>query len=290
MGIFDALEGQTEREDWKVIRRPPFGYPGNKRLSLKHILPLLPYRDGYIEPFGGSASVLLARRPSPFEIYNDRYSGVTAFYRCLANDKLFEQLIDRLNWTVYSREEFVYCMETWENAQDTVERAARWYYVQKYSFGGKGKYYGRAMNKTGKLSGRIHRSIPDFFPIHERFKTVAVENRNWLEILKDYDNKNHVFYLDPPYVDAYRGTYKHEMSIDEHRQMLEVIFDMDAFVAVSGYRNSLYDSYSWDGEESWSTICTIEGKEIEGGKNNRNFNMQRKVSETEEVLWIKESS
>lgn len=288
-GLFDGLDGH-EPEDWKVIERPPFGYIGSKRLSLKHILPKLPYYDGYIEPFGGSGAVMLARRPSRLEVFNDRHSGIVAFYRCLRNPELYEKLIARLELTIYSREEFIWSKDTWEDAEDPVERAARWYYMQKYSFGGKGTCFGISRNALSFLGSRLQNSLRDFPAIHSRIKNTLFENRNWKDLLISFDNPKHVFYLDPPYVDAYRGTYKYEMTIDEHRDMLDMIMDMDSFVAISGYENKLYDSYDWDGRHEWEVACSVEGKESISGRNNRDFNKQYKMSYTNEVLWIKEAN
>jgi DNA adenine methylase len=45
-------------------------YQGNKTRLLKHIIPLVPEFDRYIEPFGGSGAVLLKLEPKTW-IYND---------------------------------------------------------------------------------------------------------------------------------------------------------------------------------------------------------------------------
>ena len=82
-GIFEQLEEESTSFNPSQIIKAPFPYPGAKTRSLKQIIPLLPYRDSYIEPFGGTGAVLLARNPSPLEVLNDRYMGINAFYRCI---------------------------------------------------------------------------------------------------------------------------------------------------------------------------------------------------------------
>src|SRR2546426_1824918 len=48
-----------------------FGWYGGKFSHLDWLLPLLPPAQHYCEPFAGSAAVLINRKPSPIETYND---------------------------------------------------------------------------------------------------------------------------------------------------------------------------------------------------------------------------
>jgi hypothetical protein len=63
------LVGRAAQRREKMIA---FGYYGGKFSHLDFILPLLPtsYRH-YCEPFGGSAAVLINRKPAAVETYND---------------------------------------------------------------------------------------------------------------------------------------------------------------------------------------------------------------------------
>jgi DNA adenine methylase len=48
-----------------------FGWYGGKFNHLNWLLPLLPETLHYCEPYGGSAAVLLNKKPSSVETYND---------------------------------------------------------------------------------------------------------------------------------------------------------------------------------------------------------------------------
>jgi site-specific DNA-adenine methylase len=71
---------------------------------LDWLLPLLPQTTHYCEPFGGSAAVLLNRKPSPVEMYNDIDGEVVNFFRVLRNQQ--GELIQAIGLTPFSREEF----------------------------------------------------------------------------------------------------------------------------------------------------------------------------------------
>jgi DNA adenine methylase len=262
--------------------RAPFPYPGGKSQSVGKILDVLPYRNSYIEPFGGSASIILSRQSSKLEVFNDRYAGVVAFYRCMRDEVKYQKLVELITTTIHSREDFVDCHNQWATETDDVQRAFKWFYATAYSFGGLCRNFGRAIKGVGCLSGKILH--PDYLAIHNRFKYIQVENQDWSDCLLDYDNDDAVFYLDPPYLETYSGTYKHEMTRQDHQRMLEIVFNMKGYVAISSYRNGLYDSFDWSDVHSWKSTVSIDGKAILG---NRTIETDKRV-QSEEVLYVKE--
>lgn len=245
MSLFDQ-EGVREN-----FVRAPFGYPGGKSRALENILPRLPYSAAYCEPFGGSGAVMLSRNPSPLEVFNDRYSGVVAFYRCLAQQTLLNRLLDRLQATIHAREEFMFCRDTWKDCTDDIERAARWYYMIRNSFGQQGRNFGRSKKGKAQMGLKFRNGLELFQPVHERILNVQFENMDWRQILKDYDSKQMTWYMDPPYYQVWKGIYDHEMSDEDHAELLERIFALDGFVAISSYPNELYDKKKWSSVFTW---------------------------------------
>lgn len=273
----------------KKIMRAAFGWPGGKSRSYKKIIELLPYTDRYVEVFGGCGIVMLAREPVEMEVFNDRHSGITAFYRCLKDPKLFQQLCDWVDLTICSREEWAFCKETWQDINDPLERACRWYYMLRYSFGHLGRNFGRSTSSKSIIAGKIRRRL-DWFPtIHERLRKVQIENQDWRDIIADYDHSQTVFYLDPPYIDAHAGTYQYGMSHDDHRELIDIIFESKGFFALSGYPNNFYDSRNWDAVHSWPVYVSMEP--IAFTEENRKADIENltKRGKVEEHLWIKEA-
>ena len=276
VSMFDEIDQLTDVSTSDIIHAP-FGYAGSKLRSLKTILPLLPYSKVYVEPFGGSASVLMNRKPSKLEVFNDRYAGVVAFFSCMRDKELTQRLIDWIDTTIHSKEDFATCKETWQSVDDPVERAGRWLYMMSYSFSGVGRNWGRCKTDTGSLSGKLHNKIPIIWDIHSRFRYVQVENQSWYECMTYYDQPDAVFYLDPPYLDTDAGCYRFTLTEKDHEQLLNLVFTMQGFVAISGYSHPVYEKYDWDDRIEYSVLVTAKTGNL---ANNRSY--------AKEVLWIKE--
>ena len=286
--LFDDLERQTEPERNEIIKAP-FGYIGAKSRSIEKITPHLPYRSSYIEAFGGTGAILLARHPSNLEVLNDRYMGIVGFYRCIRNKDMMEKLCDWLEFTVHSREDFLDCRDTWENTNDDVERAAKWYYSIQSSFNSKGGQFGRSTNCRSALAGKIRNCLPMFPIIHERLLKVQIENQDWYQCLLDYDHPDAVFYLDPPYINTYPGAYLYEISKTEHIRLVETIFSLKGFVALSGYSNPLYEEQDWSSRFDWDIRVSSKSMAFTESNNLAGRESITERSTVKEVLWIKES-
>lgn len=288
MNLFDELERNSTPKTRDTIVRCPLNYPGGKSRSVKYIVEHLPYRQKYVEPFGGSAAILLARHESPLEVYNDRYGGVVSFYRCMRSKEKMEALCDRLKFTIHSREEWVWCAETNQDVSDDIERAARWYYLLQYSFGGLCRNFGRSTNIPSAIAGKIRNNIELFSDLHNRFKKVQVENQDWSDCMHDYDDHETVFYIDPPYIDADAGIYEHKLSHGDHRRLLVTIFELKGFVAVSGYTNPLYESCPWTARYEWDSYISLQSHAYTDSNFKKNLKGLEERKDAKEVLWIKE--
>lgn len=55
----------------QIYLRTPISYYGGKQQMLRHILPLIPDHETYVEPFFGGGAVFWAKQPVNQEIIND---------------------------------------------------------------------------------------------------------------------------------------------------------------------------------------------------------------------------
>lgn len=271
----------------------PFAYPGGKGDQLKHILPHLPYGSGYGEAFGGSGAVLLNREPSKLEVYNDRYGGITAFFRVIRDRLLYPLFMERITSTVHSREEFIWCKRTWQNCNDDVERAARWYYTIRFAINGKvTSTFGRSKNPVVRFADRLIKSLPLFGPLHQRLHTVTIENQDWRQLLSDFDQTGFVWYLDPTYLDCAPGSYEHELCAADHIELIHRIPSLKGFVAVSSYdgpqTRDIYDKANlWDDCITWERTTTALSQAETETNNLANTNTARR--KVRELLWLRKA-
>lgn len=111
--------------------KPLVPYHGGKGRLAPWIVSLLPPHRVYVEPFAGSAAVLLAKAPSTHEILNDLDRNAMTFYRVLRDRAEDLELACRL--TPYARDEFAAATLD-DDGIDDLERARRWWVRTNQSF------------------------------------------------------------------------------------------------------------------------------------------------------------
>lgn len=178
---------------------PPAGYVGGKRLLARRLCALIERFEHhvYVEPFVGMGGVFFRRRERVrTEVINDYNGDVANLFRIL--QRHYVALTDELRWQVTSREHFERLHETPAESLTDIERAIRFLYVQRLSFGG--KVNGRGFSPaSGSARFDVGRLLPQLEDVHERLSSVTIECRPYADILKRYDGPDVLFYLDPPY-------------------------------------------------------------------------------------------
>ena len=231
-------------------KKPPFPYFGGKQAMVKHLVPLLPPHDVYVEIFGGAASLLFGKHPSQLEVYNDIDGELVNFFRVLRNDA--SELIHLLELTPYARDEWRFCHKHISEDVDDIERARRFYTATYQTFGSdyvKGGW-------KHSLSCQSYRSAPkswvsnidSLMDCAKRLRTVQIEHETFTRLICAYDASDVLFYADPPYVPETRksGGYRHEMTTEQHIELLELLTTCKGMVLLSGYNCPLYQKYLAD--------------------------------------------
>lgn len=252
----DELQPQSNgNSNGQVIRKRKkkiaFGWYGGKFSHLDWLLPLLPEAHHYCEPFSGSAAILLNREPSPVETYNDIDGEVVNFFRVLRDKR--DALVEVIGLTPFSREEFYYSLGTNEPKLSDLERARLFFVRARQARTGLaqtaslGRWANCKNTSRAGMSGVVSRwlgSVEGLPEIAERLLRVQIENRPALDLIKLYDDRNTLFYCDPPYLHSTRGdskAYGYEMIEEQHQELAEALNRTKGKVALSGYRNKLMD-------------------------------------------------
>jgi DNA adenine methylase len=287
--LFSLLNGLSDHEDQRgdiIVKKPLFNYAGSKLRSLKEILPLLPDRKGFMEPFGGSGVVMLNRKASELDVFNDRNSGITDFYRCIQDPALLEELIVRIRLLPSSRELFVEFKGSWSQLTG-IERALRWYYVIMNSFAAQGRNWGRATTPgSGLTISKVWSALPRFRDVHKRFRNVQLDNADFRTLMKDYNDPEMVCYLDPPYVSTAQSMYAHKMKTKDFEELKDCIRDFKGFVALSCY-NQCLDFWTadveWDNYHEWDVTIGVDS--TAGNERNNKKGVEKRGKNTEVLIW-----
>ncbi|PYE87391.1 DNA adenine methylase [Phyllobacterium leguminum] len=179
---------------------PPAAYIGGKRQLSRRIcecIAAVPH-SLYAEPFVGMGGVFFKRSSAPrTEVINDRSGDVVNLFRIL--QRHYPYFMDMLKFQITSRREFERLKASNPVTLTDLERAARFLYLQRLTFGGKvaGRTFG--VQRAGSARFNLTRLAPILDDIHERLTGVVIENLDWLDFIDRYDQPETLFYLDPPY-------------------------------------------------------------------------------------------
>jgi DNA adenine methylase len=248
-------------------------YHGAKWRIAPWIISHFPKHKVYVEPFGGSGSVLLRKPRSEAEIYNDLDGQIVNVFRVIRDPAAAHRLERLLRLTPYARAEFD---NAHESTEDPVEQARRTIVLAAMGHGSvlrktgfKAKCW--LQNRSGALTWSDYPQFIDQYTA--RLRGVVIECRPGIEVMQQHDSPETLFYIDPPYMLSTRsagakGNYRNEFDDDDHRELLRVIRSLAGSVLVSSYDAKLYRDILHD----WR-VETMETYSEAGAKRT-------------EVLWI----
>jgi DNA adenine methylase len=219
-----------------------FTYLGGKFSLLPWLLPKLPDCKHFVDVFGGSAVVLLNRKQSPIETYNDINHQVVDFFKVLREQP--EALVNALQLTPHSRYEYD---EAWISESDNAIEKARKFFIRTqqsiHAAGAHDKVKGWAASLTQSrvsISEKTHKwinAVNNLYAVAERLKQVQIECSDFRFIMKSYDNADSLLYLDAPYDMTFRSSsrYLFEFAKQDFFDMHYWCKNSKSKVAVSGY-------------------------------------------------------
>lgn len=261
----------------RAVGRPILRYHGGKYRIAPWIISHFPPHRIYVEPYGGAASVLMAKPRSLGEVYNDLDEEVVNVFRVLRDPAAAEKLRMLCHLTPFARAEFEL---SYEPTDDPVEAARRTIAKSYMGHGSSSRrkhrtgFRGKAFRKraTGPMDwARWPDAIPQFV---ERLRAVTIESVPALDLIRRHDGAGTLVYADPPYPMGIRTAlrspadigraYRHELSDEDHELLADVLRSAKSAVVVSGYRCDLYDRlYAGWAREEKDTIADGMAKRTE---------------------------
>lgn len=238
----------------------------------------MPKHTHYIEPFAGGLAVLLAKDPHGVsEVANDLDGNLTNFWRVLQDVESFDRFARIVQAVPFSQVE-------WREADvahvDPIRRAVAFFIRCRQSLAGRQDTFAplsrrRTRRGMNEQASAWWNAIDVLATVHERLRRVVILNRPALDVIRQEDGPDSLFYADPPYLPMTRtspDTYAHEMSEADHRDLLDVLRSVSGKVMLSGYPSPLYDEALHD----WTRHEFVRANNAASGK------MKRRETE---VVW-----
>lgn len=214
------------------MAQPLIPWIGGKRRLADKLLPLLASCEHscYVEPFCGAAALFFLREQrTKVEVLNDINGDLVNLYRVVQHH--LEEFVRQFKWALSSRQLYEWAKLTTPETLTDIQRAARFFYLQKLGFGGKvqGRTFGTATTTPARLN--LLRIEEDLSDVHLRLNGVFVEHRPWDLCVQRYDRPHTMFFMDPPYW----GTegYGVDFPLQQYGRMAELMHAMKGKAVVT---------------------------------------------------------
>ena len=208
----------------------------------------------YVEPFFGGGRVLLNKPAEGVsEVVNDLHHELTTFWRVLQDTRKFAKFSRIIEAVPFSQVE-------WSDAhaenKDPVRIAVNFFIRCRQSRAGKLDCFStlsrnRTRRQMNEQASSWMSAVEGLSDVAVRLKRVVILNDDATKVIRSQDGPKTLFYLDPPYLHETRATtadYEHEMSNEQHEELLDLINRCKGQVLLSGYPSKLYQTKlkSWN--------------------------------------------
>jgi len=107
-------------------RKTPSGQAHHSAVSRTYLLR---------EPFCGAAAIYFMKNQTKVEVLNDINGELVNLYRVVKHH--MDEFVRQFRWSLTSRQMYKWLQDTPEEILTDIQRAARFFYLQKNAFGGK---------------------------------------------------------------------------------------------------------------------------------------------------------
>lgn len=213
----------------KKISHPLLRIQSSKFKISDWVLSFFPKHRIYVEPFGGCASILLNKSPSEVEVYNDLNQDLYNLFYILREPEQAQSLIDAIENTPFSRQEF---KQAFRNTPNSIEKARRLFIRSQLGFFDDGK-------STDIQSGNLASCLESWNQqpkviqyASKRLKNTIIENKDALDVIDFYDSTDTLFFIDYPFSPEHVSNYETEL--------INKLLYVKGKVILCGWDNALY--------------------------------------------------
>ena len=199
--------GALERDKPELIEKmaPPIpSAGGGKRREASFLRSLIPKHDLYVEPFAGGAALFFMLDPHEKAVLNDVEQAFPKVWKWIqeASSEDIEDLKTR-KWSA-TRDQWLTIRDQYR-PKSLTDEVWKILYLTRHSF--------RNTRRTwrGEISDPYRQKTQNRYPswldrideYRRQLNGTKVENRDWKEVMRDYDSPDTFFYIDPPYEEKF---------------------------------------------------------------------------------------
>lgn len=155
---------------------------------------------------------------------NDINKELITLYRVVQNH--LEEFVRYFKWTLVSRNEFLRLKSVNPETLTDIQRAARFYYLQRNAFAGKVgcQNFGYATTAAPRLN--LLRLEEELSMAHIRLAKTFIECLGYEDVIKRYDRPHTFFYLDPPYWNSENDYGKNIFDKRDFENLAEILYNI----------------------------------------------------------------
>ena len=257
----------------------PFRWAGGKFYARKLISNFIPKHSCYVEPFLGGGSIFFYKNKVD-SFLNDYDKELIDCYKII--QKRVNDLIEFLNGEVATKERHNFYKNIFK-PRNSLEKAARYYYLNRTSYSGIMKEQNCYFGYGEKYSMRPENWGRQLLKNSDKLKNVKIESLDFKEFINKIPfNKKTFLFIDPPYFNADQDKfYTKSFSINDHyrlEKLLKKISNKVNFLITYDNTEEVKKMYNWANditEKEWNyTINRTDDQKnkkklIDGFKNTR---------------------
>ncbi len=162
---------------------------------------------------------------------NDFNREITTFFRVL--QRHYVAFLEMMRFQITTRAEFDRLVQTAPETLTDLERAARFLYLQRTSFGGDPRHGSFGVSPTQPARFDLTKLVPMLEDLHVRLTGVVIECQPWIDFIARYDRPGTLFYLDPPYWGNENDYGKGMFARKDFEAMAAVLAELDGSFILS---------------------------------------------------------
>lgn len=219
----------------------PFRYAGGKYYARKLILEKIPEHTHYIEPFAGGASIFFCKDKVENNTLNDIDLELINTYRIIRDypNELIELLKRRpvtqsripasltnsvaIGEPMPATKELHTFFKYHFHPQNELERAMRWFYLNRTSYSGIMNFQNMYWGYGDKYSMQPKNWARNILRTSEKLQNVVLTSLDFEEVIDNAPDGSLLF-VDPPYFNADQDKfYQHFFAREDHLRLVECV-------------------------------------------------------------------